>query len=152
MERAWVFDNFIVAKSGSEIKFIPREESILGMHATNSINFSVSPGAEVWIENIYSTGVEDLIQLFIIDDANRRLFIITWNLQNNREHQMFQSTYADDVFPENLLMKGQSYLKQQDFNYFMDNGAIINLDTNLPVQFFDLENEADTMPKGPLSG
>jgi len=33
----------------------------------------------------------------------------------------------------------------------MDNGAIINLDTNLPVQFFDLENEADTMPTGPLS-
>ena len=65
---------------------------------------------------------------------------------------MFQSTYASDVFPENLIMKGQSYLKQQDFNYFMDNGAIINLDTNLPVQFFDTENEADTMPKGPLTG
>ena len=47
-------------------------------------------------------------------------------------------------------MKGKTYLKQQDFNYFMDNGAIINLDTNLPVQFFDVENEADTMPKGPL--
>jgi len=47
-----------------------------------------------------------LIQLFIIDDANRRLFIITWNLQSNREHSMFQSTYATDVFPENLIMKG----------------------------------------------
>ena len=47
-------------------------------------------------------------------------------------------------------MKGKSYLKQQDFNYFMDNGAIINLDTNLPIQFFDVENEADTMPTGPL--
>ena len=46
---------------------------------------------------------------------------------------MFQSTYAADVFAENLIMKGQSYLKQQDFNYFMDNGAIINLDTNLPI-------------------
>lgn len=66
-----------------------REASVLGMHAHNAINFDISPGAEVWIENIYSTGVEDLIQLFIIDDANRRLFIITWNLQNNREHSMF---------------------------------------------------------------
>ena len=86
MERAWVFDNFIVAKCGSEIKFIHRETSILGMHATNSINFDINPGAEVWIENVYSTGVEDLIQLFIIDDANRRLFVVTWNLQSNREH------------------------------------------------------------------
>jgi len=65
---------------------------------------------------------------------------------------MFQSTFASDVFPENLIMKGQAYLKQQDFNYFMDNGAIINLDTNLPVQFFDTENEEDTMPRGPLTG
>lgn len=110
-----------------------REKSVLGMHATNSINFALDPGAEVWIENVFTTGVEDLIQLFIIDDSNRRLYIITWNLQNNREHSMFQSTYAPDVFPENLIMKGKSYLKQQDFNYFLDNGAIINLDTNLPV-------------------
>jgi len=48
-------------------------------------------------------------------------------------------------------MKGKSLLKQQDFNYFLDNGAIINLENNLPIQCFDVENEADTMPKGPLS-
>jgi hypothetical protein len=69
-----------VAKCGSEIKFIERTKSVLGLHSTNAINFDINPGAEVWIENIYSTGVEDLIQLFIIDDMNRRLFIITWNL------------------------------------------------------------------------
>lgn len=152
MERAWVFDNFIVAKSGSEIKYIPREESVIGGYATQSIKFEVTPGAEVWVENVFSTGVEDLIQLFIIDDVNLRLFIITWNLKSNREHTLFQSSYAEDIFPENLIMKGTSYLKQQDFNYFLDNGAIINLDTNLPVQFFDMENESDVMPKGPLTG
>jgi len=76
------------------------------MYSTKAINFEISPGAEVWIENVFTTGVKDLIQLFIIDDANRRLFIITWNLQSNREHSMFQSTYATDVFPENLIMKG----------------------------------------------
>ena len=80
IERAWIFDNYIVAKCGSEIKFIERTKSVLGLHSTNAINFDINPGAEVWIENIYSTGVEDLIQLFIIDDMNRRLFIITWNL------------------------------------------------------------------------
>ena len=49
-------------------------------------------------------------------------------------------------------MKGLAQLKQQDFNYFLDNGAIINLDNNLPVQFFDPENEKNTMPKGLLTG
>lgn len=120
------------------------------MHQSNDIQFSITPGAEVWIENVISTGVNDLVQLFIVDDVNRRLFVITWNLQFNREHSLFQSTYAEDVFPENLIMRGKAYNKQQDFNYFLDNGAVINLDTNLPVQFFDIENEADTMPKGPL--
>ena len=65
-----MFDNFIVAKSGSEIKYIRREKSLIGGYATNSINFEITPGAEVWVENVFSTGVEDLIQLFIIDDAN----------------------------------------------------------------------------------
>jgi len=50
------------------------------MYKTSSLNFAVAPGAEVWIENIFATGIEDLIQVFIIDDANRRLFIVTWNL------------------------------------------------------------------------
>lgn len=102
----------MIAKSGSEIKFIRRETSVHNGFADNSINFEITPGAEVWIENIFATGIEDLIQLFIIDDANLRLYIITWNLQSNREHSMFQSTYAPDVFPENLIMKGQAYLKQ----------------------------------------
>jgi hypothetical protein len=121
------------------------------MHQTNDIEFAITPGAEVWIENVISTGVNDLIQLFVIDDVNRRLFVVTWNLQYNREHSLFQSTYAEDVFPENLIMRGKAHNKTQDFNYFLDNGAVMNLDTNLPVQFFDIENEADTMPKGPLS-
>jgi len=150
IERAWVFDNYIVAKSGSELKYIPREESVMGMYKTEAIDFQLTPGAEVWIENIFATGIEDLIQIFIIVDTQNRVFIITWNLQFNREHSMFQSTYAPDVFPENLIMKGKSFLKQQDFNYYMDGYAIINLETNLPIQFFDTENEADTLPKGPL--
>jgi len=151
IERAWVFDNFIIAKSGCEIKYMPREKSVLGMSATNSIPFGIEPGAEVWIENIYATGIEDLVQLFIIDDAQKRLFIITWNLQLNREHSIFQTTYGPDVFPENLIMRGKHYYKQQDFNYFMDNFSIINLETNLPIQFFDTENETDVLPTGVLN-
>ena len=133
MDRAWIFGNYLVVKCGCEIKYIKRETSVLGGYATESINFEITPGAEVWIENVFATGVEDLIQLFIIDDANNRLFVITWNLEHNREHSLFQSTYAPDVFPENLFMRGQAHMKQQDFNYIIDNGAIINLETNLPV-------------------
>jgi len=63
---------------------------------------------------------------------------------------MFQTTYAPDIFPENLVMQGKHVNKQSDFNYFMDSYAIINLETNLPVQFFDTENESDVLPKGPM--
>ena len=90
--------------------------------------------------------------MVIIDDNNNRIFIITWNLKQNREHSLFQTTYAPEIFPENLIMKGQACQKQQNFNYFLDNGAIINLDNNLPVQFFDPESEKNTMPTGQLSG
>ena len=48
-------------------------------------------------------------------------------------------------------MRGQNVHKSQDFNYYIDNYAIINLETNLPIQFFDTENEADVLPKGPLN-
>lgn len=150
IERAWVFDNFLIIKCGAEIKYMPREKSVLGLYATEAIKFEITLGAEVWIENCFPTGIEDLVQFLVIDDANNRVYIITWNLQNNREHSLFQSKYAPEVFPENLVLRGAGYLKQQDFNYFMDNGAIINLESNLPVQFFDMENEADTMPIGYL--
>ncbi len=32
----------------------------------------------------------------------------------------------------------------------MDSYAIVNLETNLPIQFFDTENERDVLLKGPL--
>ena len=108
IERAWVMDNYVVAKSGSEIKYIAREKSLLGGYSTETIDFAIHPGAEVWVENVFSTGVEDLIQIFLIDDEHRRIYIITWNLQHNREHSLFQTSYGPDVFPENLIIKGKS--------------------------------------------
>ena len=89
MDRAWLFGNYLVVKCGCEIKYIKRENSVLDRYAMESIDFAITPGAEVWIENVFATGVEDLIQLFIIDDANNRLFVITWNLKLNREHSIF---------------------------------------------------------------
>lgn len=49
--------------------------------------------------------------MFVIDDAASRAYVITWNLQSNREHSIYETTYAADVFPENLIMKGLSFSK-----------------------------------------
>ena len=35
---------------------------------------------------------------------------------------------------------------KQNFNVMLDKGAMINLQNNLPVQFFDIENENDWCP------
>ena len=32
----------------------------------------------------------------------------------------------------------------------LDHGALVNLFNNIPVQFFDIENESDWCPKGEL--
>jgi hypothetical protein len=32
----------------------------------------------------------------------------------------------------------------------LDHGALVNLQTNLPLQFFDIENERDWCPVGEL--
>ena len=66
-----------------------REKSVLDGYVTKSIKFAVDPGANIWIENIFATGIKDLIQLFLIDDVERRVYIITWNLHFNREHSIF---------------------------------------------------------------
>ena len=62
IDRAWVFDNYIVAKSGPVIKYMRRKVSdSSNSYATNSKDFELNLGAEVWIENVYSTGIEDLV-------------------------------------------------------------------------------------------
>ena len=35
-------------------------------------------------------------------------------------------------------------------NFFIENTAVLSLENNLPAQFFDLENEADSLPVGSL--
>ena len=76
--------------------------------------------------------------------------MLTWNLEQNREHSLYQSTFVPKVFPENLFMRGLAYTKQQEFNYIIDHNAIINLENNMPVQFFDMENEVEAIPFGSL--
>jgi hypothetical protein len=50
----------------------------------------------------------------------------------NREHSLYQGTYLEGQFPENLLLQSQGGDKTQNFNHCLDNGCIINLEHNLP--------------------
>ena len=88
----WVFTNFIVVKCGSELKYIKIERADDG-HITkynaDPVDFNINLGSEVWVQNIYSTGVDDLVQLIIINDDIKRHYVLTWNLQLNREHSNF---------------------------------------------------------------
>ena len=80
MDAVWVFTNHIIFKCGSELKYIDvNETGLLGGSPTPK-DFRINFGSEVWIADIYSTGVDDLVQIFVINDILKRHFIITWNL------------------------------------------------------------------------
>ena len=104
----------------------------------------------MWVQDIFATGIDDLIQIFLINDITRRLFVVTWNLQLNREHSNFQTTFDDTTNPEYLLLRTYGQQNANKFNMMLDHGALVNLQTNLPLQFFDIENERDWCPVGEL--
>ena len=76
--------------------------------------------------------------------------MITWNLKYNREHSNFQSTFEDETNPEYLLVRTYGEYNSCRFNIMLDHGALVNLFNNIPIQFFDMENEGDWCPRGML--
>lgn len=98
----------------------------------------------------YLTGVEGILQLFLIDDEKMRIFIITWNMEVNREHSMYQTRFKPGVFPENLILQSFGSANHKNYNFILEDGAIVNLSANMPCQFFDKENEVDLVPRGNL--
>jgi hypothetical protein len=79
----WVFKNYIIVKCGCELKYIAiqrNESGEITEYNAKPVNFNIDFGKEVWIQHIYSTGIEDLVQIFVIDDAAKRHYVITWNL------------------------------------------------------------------------
>jgi hypothetical protein len=40
--------------------------------------------------------------------------------------------------------------QQKNFNFCLEDGCIINLESNGPIQFFEKENEGDFIPRGSL--
>ena len=51
--------------------------------------FNIELGNDVWCQEIYPTGIDDLVQIYLINDKNKQIFVVTWNLMLNREHSNF---------------------------------------------------------------
>ena len=97
---------YLIMKSGIEIKYkkvqttykneqLPDYPSRIKMNLDN----------ELWIQEVMSTGVTDLVQFILIDDNEHQLFIVTWNLVKNREHSMYQGNYTKSQMPINLITR-----------------------------------------------
>lgn len=148
--RAWKFGNFIVARCGSEVRYInladPNPEA-------KPLNLDL--GTQVHLQKVVHTGVDCLLQFFLINDTDKLIFVITWNMQLNREHNLFQTRFKVGQFPENLLLSSFGGVDTQgnfvtNFNFVLEDGCIINLEDNVPIQFFDKENELDLVPRGAM--
>lgn len=84
IENSWVVGEYLIVKCGNEIAFCKRTEP---NKAPELINMHIEEN--VWVESIYFTGCDDLIQIFIIDEENLRTYVITWNLAYNRQHSLY---------------------------------------------------------------
>ena len=144
----WVFTNYVVVKSGASLKYLRKNYSYISNEEV--IEFNIDFGTEIWIQDIFATGIDDLVQIFLINDVTKRIYVITWNLKFNREHSNFQSTFEDETNPEYLLVRTYGEFNPCRFNIMLDHGALVNLFNNIPIQFFDMENEGDWCPRGML--
>lgn len=146
IERAWVRNKYLLVKCGHQVSYIVRGEGVLASPKINKINLNLGP--DVWIDGIYTTFFEDLVQFVVIDDNNKRLYLITWNLEHNREHSIYEVAVPENVQPENMYLRGLSFDDTKNFNLVLSDGCITSLENNIPCQFFDPSNDAFNVPRG----
>ena len=96
--------------------------------------------------------MQDLVQFLVINDISRHIFLITWNVQLNREHSLYQTDFDEGMFAENLVVRGIAVHNVLDFNYFLDKRTILDMQDNLPVQFFDLMDDPNILPSSVIVG
>lgn len=87
------------------------------------------------------------MQILLIRDSKRQVFLITWDLQLNREHSLYQTDFEEGIFGENLVLRGNSLRKELDFSYFLDKNTVVDMHDNLPVQFFDMIDDPLIQPR-----
>lgn len=131
MHKAWRLGNYVIAKCGSDVKYMNVNDKV-------EKDFAFELGPKVWLQNVYLTGVEGIVQFYAINDEQRHVYVISWNMELNREHTLFQTSYKAGQMPENLILSSYSSGKgNKQFNCLLEEGCIINLENNLPIQFFD---------------
>jgi hypothetical protein len=42
---------------------------------------------------------------------------------------------GNDIYPQNCLVRNLGSRREQNFNFYLEEGAIINLETNVPTQY-----------------
>lgn len=57
MDSVWLFSNHVVFKSGKSLKYLPRTAKT----SKKPKDFNIDLGHDVWIQDIYATGIDDLI-------------------------------------------------------------------------------------------
>lgn len=67
------------------------------------------------------------MQILLIKDSHRQVFLITWNLQLNKEHSLYQTDVDEGIYGENVVLRGNSLHKEIDFNYFLDKNTIVDM-------------------------
>lgn len=149
--KAWRFGDYIIARCGSEIQYY----DLSGPNPTVAQKLNIDLGTQVHLQQVTQTGVLGLLQFFLINDQEKIIFVITWNMNLNREHGLFQTRFKAGQFPENLLLSSFGGVDSAgtlivNYNFCLEDGALINLEDNMPVQFFDKENETDLIPHGPM--
>jgi hypothetical protein len=116
------------------------QNAIVGDHSKTKY-MPLKLAKEHWLKEIYTTGVSDIVQLLITHFDKRNAYLITWNLAENTEHSMYQTKFKRENFVENMVMKSLGSRRNQNFNLFLEEQALINLESNVPCQYIDKFNQ-----------
>lgn len=61
MQHAWCFGDYVICKSGSEVKLVRRKKGHKIGKKEEADYINISLGEEVWLEDIYTTGVRNIV-------------------------------------------------------------------------------------------
>lgn len=99
------------------------------------------------ILDIHETGDPDLVQIEICYIEYKEYYILTWNLNTNKQHSLYQGILPDGQLPTNFFVSSREENDLTALNYIFDQGALIDLNTNSPIQFLDAETQSHVIPQ-----
>jgi hypothetical protein len=87
LKRVWRVNEYLIVLYGNELKFMKLNAEDEVCSRVSTVPLEIGQG--LWLREIYTTGVADLIQMLIIEQDTQRAYIITWNFMFNREHSIY---------------------------------------------------------------